>query len=235
MNRVNTIRMRAGSALVSVAIAISLADACGGSERSEREMLSADAEVFEAIVRAQVSQTPDDSAVAMRVLRIDSRPTLDNTQLRSAPQAAVGVDLDEPTDTLPPEAMSRIAEQRKEILADLHVEEGGPFIYPGCGGTRPHPPPNPGALQLGTACPSVWRRYVTVGLPVRGEAEVLAKLRSRSSAPTGSSAESWTVLVTENTIGPAGQMWQQYACLLRRDQVTGHFGLAERFLLSWAE
>jgi hypothetical protein len=235
MNRVNTIRTRAGSALVSLAIAVSLADACGGGERSEREMLSADAEVFEAIVRAQVSQTPDDSAVALRVLRVDSRPVSDNTQLGSAAQVAVGVDLDEPTDTLSPEAMSRIADQRKEILADLHVEEGGPFNYPGCGGTRPHRTPDPDTVQMGTACPSVWRRYVTIGLPVRGEAEVLAKLRSRSSAPTGSTAESWTVLVTENTIGPAGQTWQQYACLLRRDPVTGHLGLAERFLLSWAE
>jgi hypothetical protein len=221
--------------LVALAIAVSLADACGGAERSEREMLSADAEVFEAIVRAQVSQTPDDSAVALRVLRVDSRPVSDNTQLGSAAQVAVGVDLDEPTDTLSPEAMSRIADQRREILADLHVEEGGPFNYPGCGGTRSHRTPDPDTLQMGTACPSVWRRYVTIGLPVRGEAEVLAKLRSRSSAPTGSTAESWTVLVTENTIGPAGQTWQQYACLLRCDPVTGHLGLAERFLLSWAE
>jgi hypothetical protein len=221
--------------LASLAIVFALAEACGGSARSERAMLTADAEVFEAMVRAQVSRTPDDSAVALRVLRVDSRPASDNTQLGSGRQGGVGMDLDESPDTLPPETMARIAEQRREILADLHVEEGGPFNYPGCGGTRPHPTSDSAAQAAGNSCPSVWRRYVTVGLPFRGEAQVLAKLRGQSSAPADSSAESWTVLVTENTIGPAGQTWQQYACLLRRDPVTGQLGLAERVLLSWAE
>jgi hypothetical protein len=197
-------------------------------------MLSADAEVFETMVRAQVSQTPDDSAVALRVLRVDSRPASDNA-LASAQPGASGLDLDAPPDTLPPEAVTRIADQRKAILSDLHVEEGGPFNYPGCGGTHPHRTPDSSALNLGNECPRAWRRYVTVSLPYRGEAEVLAKLRSRPSAPADSSVESWTVLVTENAIGPAGQTWRQYACLLRRDAQSGRLALAERLLVSWAE
>ena len=197
-------------------------------------MLSADARVFEAMVRAQISRTPDDSAVALRVLRVDSRPSSDNAQLAAAPRSA-GVDLDAPPDTLPPETLARIADQRKAILADLHVEEGGPFDYPGCGGTHPHRALDSPVPALGQECPRTWRRYVTVGLPFRGEASVLAKLRAPTSAPADSSAESWSVLVTENSIGPAGQTWRQYACLLRRDPETGRLALAERLLLSWAE
>jgi hypothetical protein len=198
-------------------------------------MLTADAEVFEATVRAQISQTPDDSVVALKVLRVDSRPASDNTQLTSTPPRASGVDLDAPPDTLPPETLARIADQRKAILSDLHVEEGGPFNFPGCGGTRPHRAPDSAIIQLGTECPSTWRRYVTVGLPFRGEADVLRKLRGRAAPPADSTAELWTVLVTENAIGPAGQTWRQYACLLRRDPETGRLALAERSLLSWAE
>jgi hypothetical protein len=198
-------------------------------------MLSADAEVFEATVRAQISQTPDDPAVALKVLRVDSRPVSDNAQLASTPPGAPGVDLDAPPDTLPPETLARIAEQRKAILSDLHVEEGGPFNFPGCGGTRPHRTPDSSTVQLGNECPRTWRRYVTVGLPFRGEADVLVKLRGRAAPPSDSTAELWTVLVTENAIGPAGQTWRQYACLLHRDPETGRLALTERSLLSWAE
>jgi hypothetical protein len=244
---VNTIRPGAtasspwlGAALPLAAV-LAFAQGCAAA-KSERAMLTADAEVFEAMVRAQISQTPEDSVVALRVLRVDSHPASDDPQLASAPQRSAGVDLDAPPDTLPPETMTRIAEQRKAILSDLHVEEGGPFNYPGCGGTRPHRVPDSSpthpdlsAMRPGNACPPTWRTYVTVGLPIRGEAEALTKLRGRTAAPTDSSAELWTVLVTENVIGPAGQTWRQYACLLRRDPETGRLALAERFLISWAE
>jgi hypothetical protein len=228
-------RANARRSLTLLVISCLSVDACTGRANSERAILSADAEVFESVVRAQISNTPDDSAVALRVLRVDSRPTSDNAQLMSASQRSRALDLDAPPDTLPPETLARIAEQRKAILSDLHVEEGGPFNYPGCGGTRPHPSPDSVPLPLDRTCPPTWHRYVTVGLPFSGEAEVLAKLRARASAPPDSTAESWTVLVTENAIGPAGQTWRQYACLLRRDPVTGHLALAERLLLSWAE
>lgn len=228
-------RPSAGRSLAFLAITLLSADACTGRAESERAILGADAEVFEAVVRAQISNTPDDSAVALRVLRVDSRPTSDNAQLLPTSQRSRALDLDAPPDTLPPETLTRIAEQRKAILSDLHVEEGGPFNYPGCAGTRPHPSADSVPLPLDRTCPPTWHRYVTVGLPFRGEAEVLTKLRARASAPPDSSAESWTVLVTENAIGPAGQTWRQYASLLRRDPQTGHLALAERLLLSWAE
>jgi hypothetical protein len=218
-----------------LAITLLSAGACTGRAKSERAILSADAEVFEAVVRAQISNTPDDSVVALRVLRVDSRPTSDNAQLMTPAQRNRSLDLDAPPDTLPPETLSRIAEQRKAILSDLHVEEGGPFNYPGCAGTRPHPASDSAQLPLDRTCPPTWHRYITVGLPFSGEAEVLARLRARASSPPDSTAESWTVLVTENAIGPAGQTWRQYACLLRRDAVTGQLALAEKLLLSWAE
>jgi hypothetical protein len=224
---------RPGAALLFAA-ALAFEQGCAAA-KSERAILTADAEVFEATVRAQISQTPEDSVVARRVLRVDSHPALDDPQLASAPQRSAGVDLDAPPDTLPPETMARIADQRKAILSDLHVEEGGPFNYPGCGGTRPQRTPDSSAVHIANECPPSWRTYVTVGLPIRGEAEALRKLRSRTAAPIDSSAELWTVLLAENTIGPAGQTWRQYECLLRRDPETGRLALAERFLVSWAE
>jgi hypothetical protein len=231
----NTIRAAAGASLASLAVALVVAPACSPRAKSERAMLTADAEVFEAMVRAQISATPDDSLVALRVLRVDSRPASDNPPLASAPGRSTGVDLDEPGDTLPPETMERIADQRKAILGDLHVEEGGPFNYPGCGGTRSHGSADSSTVPLARECPQTWRRYITVGLPFRGEAEILTKLPVRTSAPVDPSVESWTVLVTENVIGPAGQTWQQYACLLQRDPQTGRLALTQRLLLSWAE
>jgi guanyl-specific ribonuclease Sa len=183
--------------------------------------------VFESVIRSEQSPDPADSAASLRVMRVDSRPVTDNDPLTPTPRQT-GFDLDKASDSLSDASIARIAAQRKAVLGDLHVEEGGPFAYPGCGGSH-------GSTELSfAACPRDWRRYITVGIPYRGTAAVIDKLRTLSPAPD-STAELWTVLVAENSVGPGGQEWRQYAWLLRRDPATGRLALVEKFLLSWAE
>jgi hypothetical protein len=201
---------------------------------ADRALLEADGQVFETVVRSENSITVADSAVPTGFLRVDSRPAGDSAILVATNQRSSGVELDESPDSLSTKGEARIAEQRKEILRDLHVEEGGPFAYPGCGGIRPRRFRD-SVATVGTECPSESHRYVTIGLPHRGAAPLLAKLRSKESAPPDSSEEAWTVLVTESSIGPGGQDLRQYAWVLRRHSETGPLSVSEKFLISWAE
>lgn len=208
---------------------LAVCQSCGAPSKAERAVLAADADVFESVIRSEQSPDSADSARSLRVMRVDSRPVTDNDAL-TATARQTGFDLDKVSDSLSDASLARIADQRKAILRDLHVEEGGPFGYPGCGGSRSH-----GSDELSrAACPRDWRRYITVGIPYRGTAPVIEKLRT-TSPPPDSSAELWTVLVAENSVGPGGQEWRQYAWLLRRDPQTGQLALVEKFLLSWAE
>jgi hypothetical protein len=214
-------------------IAVATAE-CDRPTAADRALLQADAEVFENVVRSESAITVADSAVPTGFLRVDSRPAGDSAILLATNQHSSGVELDELADSLSAKGDARIAEQRKEILKDLRVEEGGPFSYPGCGGIRPRRFRD-SVATIGTECPSEWHRYVTIGLPYRGAAPVLTILRSKESAPPDSSEEAWTVLVTESSIGPGGQDLRQYAWLLRRNPETGHLVVGEKFLISWAE
>ena len=221
-------RTLCGQIFLLVVLAVS--QSCGGPSMAERAVMAVDAEVFETVIRSELSPDPADSAASLRVMRVDSRPVTDNDELTASSTRQTGFDLDKVSDSLSDAGVARIADQRKEILSDLHVEEGGPFAYPGCGGSRSH-----GSTELSfAACPRDWRRYITVGIPYRGTAAVIDKLRTESPPPD-SSAELWTVLVAENSVGPGGQEWRQYAWLLRRDPQIGHLALVEKFLLSWAE
>jgi hypothetical protein len=211
-------------------VGLAVCPSCDTPSKAERAVLTADAEVFESVIRSEQSPDSADSAASLRVMRVDSRPVTDNAELTASSTRQTGFDLEGVSDSLSDAGVARIAEQRKAILKDLRVEEGGPFAYPGCGGSRTHQ-----STELShTACPPDWRRYITVGIPYRGTAAVIDKLRTQSPPPD-SSAELWTVLVAENSVGPGGQDWRQYAWLLRREPETGHLGLVEKFLLSWAE
>jgi len=226
---VKSIELLRRRALVRLLVVSAVCLSCGGPSKAERAVLAADADVFESVIRSELSPDPADSATSLRVMRVDSRPVTDNDALTAAPRQT-GFDLDKVSDSLSDASLARIADQRKAILKDLGVEEGGPFAYPGCGGSRSH-----GSTELSfAACPRDWRRYITVGIPYRGTAAVVDKLRTQTPLPD-SSAELWTVLVAENSVGPGGQEWRQYAWLLRRDPQTGHLSLVEKFLLSWAE
>lgn len=198
--------------------------------RGERDIVAADAETFEAIVRSQMS----DSA-SSGFLRVDSRPAGDKDILSAPPPTATGLDPDSTGDSVPDGDAKTIADQRKDILHDLHVEEGGPFVYPECGGFRTRRFRDTASVHPNPDCPKTFHRYVTVGVPTRGASSVVTKARRPEIPITDTTGEVWTVLVTETSVGPGGQQWRQYAWLFRRDQETGQLGVAEKYLLSWAE
>lgn len=196
----------------------------------QRDVVAADAETFEAIVRSQMS----DSA-SSGFLRVDSRPAGDKDILSGPPPTATGLDPDSAGDSVPEGDARMITDQRKEILRDLKVEEGGPFVYPECGGFRTRRFRDTATVHPNPDCPKTFHRYVTVGVPTRGASSIVTKARRPEIPATDTTGEMWTVLVTETAVGPGGQQWRQYAWLFRRDQETGQLGVAEKYLLSWAE
>lgn len=212
----------------SLLFVASLCVACG-IPREQRDLAAADAETFEAIVRSQMS-----NSVSAGFLRVDSRPAGDKELLSPTP-ASAGFDPDSLSDTVAESAARIIADQRKEILHDLHVEEGGPFNYPSCGGFRTRRFRDSSAIHPDPECPKAFRRYVTVGLPTRGASMLLNKARLPETPPPDTTGELWTVLVTESSVGPGGQQWRQYGWLFRRDPATANLAVAEKYLLSWAE
>jgi len=101
--------------------------ACDKPSAADRALLQADAEVFETVVRSETPIALADSAVPAGFLRVDARPAGDTAILTSTNQRSTGVELNESADSLSASGSARISEQRKEILKDLHVEEGGRF------------------------------------------------------------------------------------------------------------
>lgn len=209
--------------------ATAIAIACA-LPREQREILAADAETFQAIVRSQMS---DSAGTAF--LRVDARPAGDKEILASTPSAAGGLDPDSAGDSLPEGDARSIADQRNAILRDLHIEEGGPFDYPKCGGFRVNRFRDTSAAHPNPECPKTFHRYVTVGLPTRGATLAVTRARPSDAPIADTTGEQWTVLVTETAVGPGGQQFRQYAWLFRRDAPTGALVVAEKYLLSWAE
>ena len=209
--------------------AISIACA---APQEQRDIAAADAETFETIVRSQISDS-----VNPGFLRVDSRPAGDKEILAPPPPTSAGLDADSSVDTIADPDQRMITDQRKEILNDLHVEEGGPFVYPDCGGFRTRRFRDSSAVHPNPKCPSSFRRYLTVGIPSRGAASIIRRAQRQhpEAFPPDTTGERWTVLVTESSVGPGGQQWRQYAWLFRRDSATGRLGVAEKYLLSWAE
>ena len=207
----------------------------GCASPGEREIVHADGEIFEAVVRSQVSDSAKPEPRTASAFRFDSRPVGDNTDLAVTPEHPRPLDLSDAEDTVSADALRSMVEQRKEILRSIGVEEGGPFNYPECGGARTRRSHDSTSTLAAPKCPKFVRRYVTVGLPYRGAAPLLDKARPPESPRPDSRGEQWTVLVTESSVGPGGQQWRQYVTLFRRDAESGRLTLAERFLLSWAE
>ena len=166
-------------------------------------------------------------------LHLAARLTDEETARRV--QRSPGYDPDSATETIADADGVLFTSQRKQILRDLHVEEGGPFVYPECGGFRTRRFRDSSAVHPDPECPKTFRRYVTAGLPTRGASAVIAKSRRPEAYPPDTTREMWTVLVTETSVGPGGQQWRQYAWLFRRDPGSGHLDVAEKYLLSWAE
>jgi hypothetical protein len=222
---------------VALAVVFFVVEGCDKLSTSERELVHTDAEVFEAVARSELVVPMEDSSRLPRFLRIDSRPVDNTTLLPPQTPSPTAVALE--NDSIPPssDAIDRIARERRAILERLGVEEGGPFLFPGCEGVRtgtgePVLAPTPAASRAG--CPTEWRRYVTIGLPRRGVGLIPEKVR-KTEPRSFDTGEVWTVLVTETSIGTGGQDWKQYAWVLTREPDRAGLGLAARFLLSWAE
>jgi len=209
--------------------AVTLAIACA-LPREQRGVLAADAETFQSIVRSQMGDS-----VSTGFLRVDSRPAGDKDILSAPPPSATGLDPDSATDPATDGDSRAVVDQRKDILRDLHVEEGGPFVYPECGGFRTRRFRDTAAVHPDPDCPKTYHRYLTVGVPTRGAAPIIAKARRPEIPSPDTTGEMWTVLVTETAVGPGGQQWRQYAWLFRRDERSGELGVVEKYLLSWAE
>jgi len=187
------------------------------------------------VARSQLPDTARNPSPARPRIRIDSHPAGDNADLAAAPDRPRLLDLSDPPDSLSEDALEAIVAQRKGILKSLGIEDAGPFNYPDCGGARTRRARDATQVLPPPKCPADISSYITVGLPYRGAAALLARARPSGAPPPDSTGELWTVLVTESSVGPGGQQWRQYVTLFRRDPASDRLVVAERYLLSWAE
>jgi hypothetical protein len=216
-------------------VALLTTEGCDNLSTSDREVVHTDAEVFEAVARSELVLGIEDSSRSPRFLRIDSRPIDNTSMLPPKSPAPAGISLDDDSMPASSAVTNRIAQERRAILDRLGVEEGGPFVFPGCEGVRTgETEPKRGATQPRAGCPTQWRRYVTIGLPRRGVGLIPETVR-KTDPRSFDAGEVWTVLVTETSIGSGGQDWKQYASVLTREPDREGLTLTARFLLTWAE
>src|SRR2546423_5739228 len=177
-------------------IALALCASCGWG--GVGAIARAEGEIFETVARSQLPDTARNPSPARPRVRIDSHPAGDNADLAAAPDRPRLLDLSDPPDSLSEDALDAIVAQRKGILKSLGIEDAGPFNYPDCGGARTRrakdttqglPPPK---------CPTDISSYITVGLPYRGAAALLARARPPRAPAPDSTRELWTALVAES-------------------------------------
>ena len=219
---------------IALALACFVPQACDNSSPAERALVHTDAEIFETVAQSERGLGTADSTRSPRFLRIDSRPVENTSLLPSKTAPGTGIALDDDSAQLSSDVVERISRERRSILERLGLEEGGPFVFPGCGGVRTVDQQPESVAASRASCPNELRRYVTIGIPRRGIGQIPEKLR-RPEPQAFDTGEVWTVLVTESAIGPGGQDWKQYAWVLARPPGRAELALAARFLLSWAE
>src|SRR5437588_2514101 len=66
----------------------------------ERAVVRADGEIFEAVARSQLSDSPEQSPSATSGLRFDSRPAGDNTDLVASAEKPLRLELDVAADSV---------------------------------------------------------------------------------------------------------------------------------------
>ena len=218
----------------------------GRIEPPEREltMIGTESEVFAAVVRAQLGAGDDDAYPHhLARFRYDARPYGTNS---GYPEVFAGVQGVDPTLSFVRASESeieRVIESRKETLQASAVREGRVVSYPQCAGAGvPLPPPphrrssarrsKPPDTHAG--CPKAPEYYLTVGLPIRGQPPGLKDVRDTRGKKVRLKGEVWTVLVDENSVGPAGWRRSQYAWLFKRNS-SGLLELANTILIGVVE
>ena len=214
----------------------------GRIEPPEREltMVGIESEVFAAVVRAQLGAGDDDAYPHhLDRFRYDARPYGTNS---GYPEVFAGVEGVDPTLSFArarePE-IERVIESRRETLQTNAVREGRVVSYSQCAGAGvPAPPPPRGRssarrskpADVHAGCPKTPEYYLTVGLPIRGQPAGLKDVRDTRGDKVRLRGEVWTVLVDENSVGPAGWSRSQYAWLFKRND-SGGLELANTILI----
>lgn len=197
------------------------------TREEELTLISADSAVFDAVVRAQLAGKDDEYPYRLNGMRYDSRPYGTPS---GYPEVFAGVQGIDPTLSFPragKPAIRRLSENRKRILKENGVPEGGPVAYDQCAGVRvPEPPPPRGTKSTAASrkradvhagCPKTPIYYLTVGLPIRGQPPGLRNVRDTRGDRVTLRGDVWTALVDVNSVGPNGWSSSQYAWLFRRD------------------
>lgn len=205
------------------------------SPAAELTLIRADSELFAAVVRAQTSGKDDEYPYRLDHLRYDPRPYGSPS---GYPETFAGVQGIDPTLSFArarQQVIDRITENRKRILGESGVPDGGPVSYSQCAGADvpPPPPPRRGSRSarrskprdVHAGCPRTPEYYLTVGLPVRGQPPGLRNTRSSRGRVARLNGEVWTVLVDEHYTGPNGWSWAEYAWLFERHR-SGRLELA---------
>ena len=193
----------------------------------EVTLITADSLLFDAVVRAQLSGNGDEYPYRLKGFRYDSRPYGTST---GYPEVFAGVQGIDPTLTFPRagnRAIRRLTENRKRILKENGVPEGGPIVYDQCAGKGvPEPPPPRGSTaasrskkrpDVHSGCPKTPIYYLTVGLPIRGQPPGLRNVRNTRGDRVNLRGDVWTALVDVLSAGPNGWSKSQYAWLFKRD------------------
>jgi hypothetical protein len=207
-------------------------------------LIRADSEVFEAVVRAQLAGNMKDYPYHLDGLRYDSRPSIPVAAFPITAPRSQKAGMTGPFEAPDSVMMRRLAVNRKQILKQAGVEEGGPLPYSNCAGLLVPPPPPPvgssappstARSDVHASCPRHSESYLTVSLPIRGEPEVLKRRPNLKGRRVNLTGEVWTVVVEGDTAGPNGSMWTQYAWVLTRAQSTSRLELADTNLLGVVE
>ena len=248
MNRTKTIR-RLGVAIAGCCVILSAACRSGRVPvqdgtvpgRPALTLIDVDSAVFAAVVRGQLDGDDDEYPRRLERFRYDARPYGTST---GYPEVFLGVEGIDPTLSFPRSSQSEseidyLVQTRKRILQRNGVPQGGPPNYEQCAGAGiPKPPPPRGRSSLRRAkpldvhagCPKTPEYYLTVGLPIRGQAPGLMNMRDTRGKRVNLDGEVWTVLVDETFSGPGGWRRPQYAWLFQRNR-SGQLELSNTILI----
>jgi hypothetical protein len=203
----------------------------------ELTLIRADSEVFDAVVRAQLTAGDEDYPRHIDGIQFDAQPYGTPS---GYPENFAGVQGIDPTLTFGRAGKSEIEDlivNRREILDRNGLTDARPPTYRQCAGAGVPTPPlarrsktRTETADVHSGCPRSREYYVTVGLPVRGQPDGLRNVRDVHGHRVSLKGDVWTALVDEHSAGPNGWTWSQYAWLFRRND-EGRLVLANTILI----